>query len=132
MRSAFLDPEVRALYGDDWERIAAGSVSAIRALAGPESRDPQLAELVGELSVRSEEFRQLWVRHDVAPRTGGSTDGLVLVLFHAAPGSAAAQSLALLAHLATTTPLRRRCPRTTTSCAGECHGPGRTSRPGPI
>ncbi|MGP4015986.1 hypothetical protein ACTWQN_08845 [Saccharopolyspora sp. 5N708] len=29
------------------------------------------------------------------------TDGLVLVLFHAVPGSAAAQSLTLLAHLAT-------------------------------
>jgi hypothetical protein len=77
---------------------------------------------VGELSVRSEEFRRLWARHDVAPRTSGTsvvehplvgamelsyeklaitgTEGQVLVLFHAAPGSGAAQSIALLAQIA--------------------------------
>ncbi|MFD7896552.1 hypothetical protein [Streptomyces sp. NPDC059743] len=122
LRAAFLAPEVRSLYEDDWDRIAAGLVAGLRALAGPESRDPQPAELVGELSVRSEEFRRLWARHDVAPRTSGSTvlnhpqlgavelsykklavtgtDGQVLVLFHAVPGSEAARSIALLAQIA--------------------------------
>nr|WSZ97699.1 helix-turn-helix transcriptional regulator [Streptomyces sp. NBC_00857] len=122
LRAAFLDPEVRALYEDDWDHIASGLVAGLRALAGPESRDRHLAELVGELSVRSEEFRRLWARHEVGPRTSGSsclqhpqvgamelayeklavagTDGLILVLFHAAPGSEAAQSLALLAQIA--------------------------------
>ncbi|MFJ8721287.1 helix-turn-helix domain-containing protein [Streptomyces sp. NPDC093269] len=121
LRSAFLDPEVRALYGDDWARIAAGTVASVRALAGPESRDAHLAQLVGELSVRSEEFRRLWARHDVAPRASGSsvlhhpqvgpmelsyeklavtgTEGQVLVLFHADPGTESARSLALLVHL---------------------------------
>ncbi|WP_406466433.1 helix-turn-helix transcriptional regulator [Streptomyces sp. NBC_01594] len=122
LRTAFLDPAVRALYEEDWDHIVTGLVAGVRALAGPESRDQHLAELVGELSVRSEEFRQLWARHEVAPRTSGSTlvvhpqvgpmelsyeklavtgtDGQVLVFFHAAPHSEAAQSLALLAHIA--------------------------------
>ncbi|MET7312707.1 helix-turn-helix transcriptional regulator [Streptomyces sp. NPDC005571] len=122
LRTAFLDPAVRALYAEDWDHIVAGLVAGVRAMAGPESRDEHLAELVGELSVRSEEFRQLWARHEVAPRTSGSTlvvhpqvgpmelsyeklavtgtDGQVLVFFHAAPHSEAAQSLALLAHIA--------------------------------
>ena len=30
----------------------------------------ELTELVGELSVRSDRFRQLWARHDVRPRRG--------------------------------------------------------------
>jgi hypothetical protein len=108
LRGAFFDPEteVRALFEDDWDRIVAGLVAGIRAMAGPESRDVRLTELVGELSVRSEEFRRLWACHDVAPRTSGSsvldhpqvgpmelryeklaitgTDGQVLVVFHAA------------------------------------------------
>ncbi|WP_420894622.1 hypothetical protein [Streptomyces scopuliridis] len=110
------------MYDHDWDRIASGLVAGLRALAGPESRDRHLAELVGELSVRSEEFRRLWARHEVAPRMSGSsylhhpqvggmelsyeklavtgTDGQVLVLFHAAPGSEAAESLALLAQIA--------------------------------
>ncbi|MER5917309.1 helix-turn-helix transcriptional regulator [Streptomyces sp. NPDC001982] len=122
LRAAFLDPAVRALYAQDWDHIVTGLVAGLRALAGPESRDEHLAELVGELSVRSEEFRQLWARHEVAPRTSGSTlvvhpqvgpmelsyeklavtgtDGQVLVFFHAAPHGEAAQSLALLAHIA--------------------------------
>ncbi|WP_371783617.1 helix-turn-helix transcriptional regulator [Streptosporangium subroseum] len=122
LRAAFLDPEVRALYQSDWEHLSSGLVAGVRAMAGPESRDAHLAELVGELSVRSEEFRLLWARHDVKPRTSGvalmnhpqvgplelsyeklaviGTDGQILVIFHAAPGSDAAQSLALLTHLA--------------------------------
>ncbi|WP_107068967.1 helix-turn-helix transcriptional regulator [Streptomyces sp. 150FB] len=120
VRAAFLDPEVRNLYRDDWEGIVAGSVAALRALAGPETEDPYLAELVGELSVRSEHFRRLWSLHDARPRLSGSavlhhplvgpmelsyeklavigTEDQVLVLFHAAPGSAAEESLTLLSH----------------------------------
>ncbi|MEO3868710.1 helix-turn-helix transcriptional regulator [Nonomuraea sp. B12E4] len=123
LRAAFLDPEVKALYENDWEHIVGGAVAALRALAGPETRDPHLAELVGDLSVRSQEFRRLWARHDVRPRTSGTalvkhpqlgpirlnyekltvtgSDGLLLVLWHAPPGTPAAESLSLLAHLAT-------------------------------
>jgi transcriptional regulator with XRE-family HTH domain len=126
LHAAFLDPELRALYEDAWDHIASGLVAGLRALAGPESRDPRLAELVGELSVRSDEFRRLWARHDVRPRLSGvarlnhpqvgrmelnyeklaiiGTDDQILVMFHAVPGSEAAQSLALLAHLASSAP----------------------------
>jgi transcriptional regulator with XRE-family HTH domain len=133
LRAAFLDPALRALYEDGWDRHVSGLVAALRSLAGPEARDPVLAELVGELSVRSEEFRRLWARHDVRPRTGGvvrirhpqvgrlelnyeklgvtGTDGQVLVLFHAAPGSEAARSLSLLAHLVPDVPAGAGPPR---------------------
>lgn len=122
LRAAFLDPEPRALYADDWDRTLSDLVAGVRALAGPETRDPHLAELVGDLSARSEGFRRLWTRHDVRPCTSGATllhhpqvgplrlnyeklavtgaDGQVLVIFHAAPGSDAARSLAVLADLA--------------------------------
>ncbi|MCA1219135.1 helix-turn-helix transcriptional regulator [Streptomyces sp. 8L] len=122
LQATFLDPGVRAMYGDQWPRIAEGVVASVRALAGPENRDAYLERLVGELSVRSEEFRALWARHDVRPRTSGSAvlrhpqvgelslryeklavpgaDGQRLVLFHAVPGSPAADALALLSHLA--------------------------------
>ncbi|WP_329456922.1 helix-turn-helix transcriptional regulator [Streptomyces sp. NBC_01497] len=122
LQATFLDPGVRAMYGEAWPRIAEGVVASVRALAGPENRDAYLAGLVGELSVRSEEFRALWARHDVRPRTSGSAvlrhpligdtllqfeklavpgaDGQLLVLFHAEPGSPAADSLALLSQLA--------------------------------
>ncbi|MFC7648549.1 hypothetical protein ACFQX6_54990 [Streptosporangium lutulentum] len=152
LRAAFLDPEVRALYEDDWENNSCGLVAAVRALAGPESRDAHLAELVGELSVRSEEFRRLWARHDVKPRVSGvvllnhpqvgplelnyeklavtGTDGQVLVVFHAAPGSDAAQSLALLAHLASTGPAAGASePDTLRTGKAEVTGGGETTGP---
>lgn len=122
LRSALLDPAVRAMYQEgEWERTVAGTVASLRALAGPETNDARLTELVGELSVRSEEFRRLWARHDVKPRTSGTSrllhpqvgpleldyeklavtgaDGQLLVVYHAAPGSAAEQGLQLLGHL---------------------------------
>lgn len=118
IRAVFLDPSVRELYEDDWGRIAAGTVASLRALVGPDD-DPGLTQLVGELSVRSEPFRRLWARHDVRARKSGTTvfmhprvgrlalqfeklsiadtDGQVLVIYHAKPGSASAQALARLA-----------------------------------
>jgi transcriptional regulator with XRE-family HTH domain len=119
VRALFLDPSVRALYGEDWDRIAAGTVASLRALVGPDVDDPGLAELVGELSVRSDGFRRLWARHDVRARKSGTsvfmhprvgrlelryeklsladTDGQILVIYHAEAGSASAQALARLA-----------------------------------
>jgi transcriptional regulator with XRE-family HTH domain len=121
VRAAFLDPTVRDIY-DDWERVTESTVAGLRALVGPDVDDPRLAELVGELSVRSERFRQLWARHDVRPKRAGkihmdhpqvgpldlgyeklpipSTDGETLVVYHAEPGSRSAQALSLLASAA--------------------------------
>jgi len=121
VRAAFLDPAVRALYRD-WEKITASTVAGLRALVGDETRDARVAELVGELSVSSERFRRLWARQDVKPTSSGishldhpqvgplelryeklavvGTEGQVLVVYHAEPGSASEQGLALLSGLA--------------------------------
>jgi transcriptional regulator with XRE-family HTH domain len=123
LRAAFLDPAVRTLYGDQWESLTYSTIAGVRALIGPELDDPRLNELVGELSVRSDHFRNLWARHDIRARTSGGTrhlyhpqvgelelhyenlqisgtDGQTLIIYHADPGSRAAQALALLATLA--------------------------------
>jgi len=121
VRAAFLDPRVRDMYRD-WELATENTVAALRALVGPDVDDPRLNELVGELSVRSERFAQLWARHDVRPKRSGTTridhplvgplelsyeklpipdtDRQTLGLYHAAAGSASAQALALLATIA--------------------------------
>jgi transcriptional regulator with XRE-family HTH domain len=118
VRAAFLDPRVHDIHGD-WEDATETAVAGLRALVGPDVDDPRLNELVGELSVRSERFRQLWAHHDARPKRSGpvrihhpefgsleldyerlpipDTDRQVLVVFSAAPGSAGAQALALLA-----------------------------------
>jgi hypothetical protein len=98
-------------------------VSGLRALVGADVDDPRLAELVGELSLKSEEFRRLWSRHDVRPYVGGcahrirhpqvgeleldydkfqvaGTDRQLLIVYQARPGSRSEQGLALLATLA--------------------------------
>ena len=118
VRATFLDPRVCDMYRD-WEGITQRAVAALRALVGPDVDDPRLNELVGELSVRSERFRRLWARHDARPKRSGTarlehpqvgslelgyeklpipdTDRQTLAVYHAAPGSASAQALALLA-----------------------------------
>jgi MmyB-like transcription regulator ligand binding domain len=64
VRAAFLGSELRTLFRD-WENVARSIVAGLRALVGPDVDDPRLAQLVGELSVRSDQFRRLWARHDV-------------------------------------------------------------------
>jgi len=117
VRTIFLDPRACDMYGD-WEGSTERSVAHLRALVGPDIDDPRLNELVGELSVHSERFRQLWARHDVRPRRSGTlsidhpqigplelsyeklpipnTDRLTLGVYHAEPGSPSAEALALL------------------------------------
>jgi transcriptional regulator with XRE-family HTH domain len=124
VRASFLDARVGEAHGD-YERVTESSVASLRALTGPDVDDPQLEELVGELSVRSERFRRLWARHDVKPKRSGrtrienpqvgplelgyeklpiaDTDRLTLVLYHAEPGSRSAQALSLLASAAADT-----------------------------
>lgn len=117
-RQAFLDPAAREFY-PQWEAVAAETVAYLRLDAGRYPEDARLAALVGELSVRSEEFRRLWADHQVKQKThgvklirhplvgeldfgyetlavNGSPDQL-LVVFTAPPGSPTAQRLALLA-----------------------------------
>jgi transcriptional regulator with XRE-family HTH domain len=122
LRAAFIDDYVRQLYYD-WQARTASTVAGLRALVGPDVDDPHLTDLVGELSVKSEHFRQLWSRHDVRPQPGGGThrmhhpqvgdlelrydkfdiagtDHQRLVIYQAEPGSASEQALTLLATIA--------------------------------
>ncbi|MFF9816358.1 helix-turn-helix domain-containing protein [Streptomyces sp. NPDC014006] len=116
-RQVFLDPAGRELY-PEWHAVAAQTVAHLRLSAGLHADDPELCALVGELSVKSEDFRRLWADHEVAecargvkkihhPVTGlltlpyetlslpGDPD-LTIVVYTPEPGSETAERLALL------------------------------------
>ncbi|NUP18282.1 MAG: helix-turn-helix domain-containing protein [Streptomyces sp.] len=117
-RLVFLRPEYRDLFVE-WEQKASDMVSYLRMDAGCHPDDPRLSALVGELSVKSEEFRRLWATHDVKEKSYGVkhirhplvgeltlnfesfrlSDGTEqsLLTYHAEPGSPSAEALRLLA-----------------------------------
>jgi transcriptional regulator with XRE-family HTH domain len=123
VRAMFLAPSAREFY-PEWERHAREAVAALRATA--DVHDPRLAELVGELSVRSPEFRTWWARHDVQAKTRGTkrmlhpvvgeltldyesfavqgATGQLLYVYHPEPDSPSAQALALLGSMAAPLP----------------------------
>lgn len=69
-RFIFIDRQSRTFYAD-WEGIADAAVGNLRAEAGRDPYDRDLADLVGELSMQSEDFRVRWASHDVRQyRTG--------------------------------------------------------------
>ncbi|WP_158166396.1 helix-turn-helix transcriptional regulator [Mycolicibacterium smegmatis] len=63
-RMMFLDPHTRELYAD-WPRKARAVVGNLRYVAGRHPEDALLAALIGELTVKSEEFVTLWADHRV-------------------------------------------------------------------
>ncbi|MEU6457379.1 helix-turn-helix transcriptional regulator [Streptomyces sp. NPDC047065] len=65
-----LAPQARELYAD-WERIAAEMTAILRLDAGRHPDDARTAELVGELTMKSEHFRRWWDDHRVLTRTHG-------------------------------------------------------------
>ncbi|MFI5776389.1 helix-turn-helix transcriptional regulator [Nocardia sp. NPDC051570] len=71
IRYHFLHPAARSLW-TDWEGLVTRSVGHLRAAAGTDPDDPELAALVGELCVKSPEFARLWNRYDVCPRSTGT------------------------------------------------------------
>lgn len=118
VRLVFLDPATAELYAE-WECRACEVVSNLRMYAGQFPDDEQLSALVGELSVKNEEFRRLWAAHTVADdKTHGvkrlrhplvgelslSFETLTLpddpaqflVTYHAEPGSPSADALRML------------------------------------
>jgi transcriptional regulator with XRE-family HTH domain len=64
----FLDPAARELY-PEWERHARETVGVLRRAAGQDPDDTRLSALVGELSVKSEEFARWWSSHEVHEKT---------------------------------------------------------------
>ena len=64
IRYTFLHPQARTLW-PDWETKARACVAHLRAVAGTDPDDPELAAIVGELAVKSPEFSHMWERYDV-------------------------------------------------------------------
>jgi transcriptional regulator with XRE-family HTH domain len=69
-RFAFLYEGARVLFVD-WDRVAADTVAFLRMTAAEDPDDAQLVELIGELSLHSDEFRKLWAKHEVKAKTFG-------------------------------------------------------------
>lgn len=116
-RMLFLDEQYRALY-PDWGEQAELAVAALRLVAGRHRDDRALAELVGRLTMNSDEFASLWARHPVRTCTSGvkclrhpvvgevelsfenlvipGTSGQRLIAYTAEPGSPSETALRLL------------------------------------
>ncbi|MEU0880196.1 helix-turn-helix transcriptional regulator [Lentzea sp. NPDC005914] len=117
-RLIFLRPSYQELFVN-WQEKAADVLGFLRMDAGCYPDDPELAALVGELSVKSDLFRQLWAKHDVKEKTFGvkkmrhplvgelslswetlrlpNEPDLFFTTYHAEPGTASAEALQLLA-----------------------------------
>ncbi|WP_069866686.1 helix-turn-helix domain-containing protein [Streptomyces malaysiensis] len=116
-RMLFLDPHTRELYPDR-KGEARRAVSSLRVVAGAHPDDRRLAELVGELTMKSGEFAALWARHPVRrcafgtksfhhPLVGSleldfemtrlpDSGGQCLLMYGAEPGSPSEAALRLL------------------------------------
>ena len=101
-------------------------MGSLRAEAGRTPHDRALAGLIGELSVHSQEFRELWAAHDVVYYRSGvqpfhhplagdldldydaleipADPGQTIIAYSAEPGSAARDALDILASWAATHP----------------------------
>ncbi|MFB7712453.1 helix-turn-helix domain-containing protein [Streptomyces sp. NPDC056105] len=67
----FTDPVFRALYLD-WKSDARDAVAALRMEAATDPDDPELARLVGELSLQDADFRSWWAEHRVITASYGT------------------------------------------------------------
>ena len=122
-RFVFLDRRAPEFYRD-WDGIAHAAVGSLRAEAGRDPYDRDLSDLVGELSTRSQEFRERWAAHDVQYYRNGlqpfhhpvvgdldleydaleiaADPGLTIVAYTAQPDSPSQQALDLLASRSST------------------------------
>jgi transcriptional regulator with XRE-family HTH domain len=133
-RFVYLDPAAPEFFVD-WERVAGDAAAMLRLEAGRNPNDPALITLVGELSTRSEIFRQRWASHDVQYHRSGrkrlrhpvvgeldlsfeamelpSEPGLFLNVYTANPDSPSADALKMLASWAATQEMAEGSPATT-------------------
>lgn len=65
-RMMFLDKHNRELYSD-WRRKARAVVGNLRIAVGRHPEDPDLAALIGELTMKSPEFVAMWGDHRITP-----------------------------------------------------------------
>ncbi|KQO59967.1 helix-turn-helix transcriptional regulator [Curtobacterium sp. Leaf261] len=122
-RFIFLDPRSHDFY-PDWERAANVNVAILRRDAGRDPYDTGIAALVGELSIRSDEFRVRWAAHDVRRHYTGAKSfrhpvvgmlelnfqgmelqdapGHTVTVYTAVPGTGTDEGLSLLASWAAT------------------------------
>ena len=122
-RFIFLDPRAHDFY-TDWDRAANVNVAILRREAGRSPHDKGIAELIGELSMRSDEFRTRWAAHNVRRHYAGTKffkhpvvgllelnyqvlgleedPGHTLTVYPATPGSPSEEALKLLASWAAT------------------------------
>lgn len=122
-RFLFLNPRATTFWSN-WDKAANDTVALLRAEAGRDPYDRGLADLVGLLSTRSEEFRVRWAAHNVRfHRSGVKTihhphvgdlelswetldvtadTGLTMLVYTAEPGTASHDALTLLASWAAT------------------------------
>jgi transcriptional regulator with XRE-family HTH domain len=70
IRLLFTDPAMRTLYVN-WEAVARLAINQLRMHSAAHPDDPQLAAIVGELSVKDAQFREWWAAHQVNIRTAG-------------------------------------------------------------
>ncbi|MER0449841.1 helix-turn-helix transcriptional regulator [Streptomyces sp. Edi4] len=122
-RFVYLDPGARDFFVD-YDQIAGAVAAKLRMEAGRDPHDEKLIALVGELSTRSELFRQRWASQDVRLHRSGrkrvrhpvvgrldldieslelpAEPGLHLNVYTAPAGTPTADNVALLASWAAT------------------------------
>lgn len=95
-RYVFLHPAARDVFRD-WDNQLRGCVARLRALGGTDPDATDLAQLVGELLLKSPDFARLWERYDVKghahthktfrhPDVGELTLGYQSMLLEDSPG----------------------------------------------
>jgi transcriptional regulator with XRE-family HTH domain len=121
LREMFLHEEAKREIFINYEECVSAAVASLRARTGGHLNDPKVASYVGELEAESRLFAQLWARHEVRFHAAGykilrhpivgrldflsetmtvnDTDGYVMTLYYAEPGSETSRKVSELREL---------------------------------